>query len=190
MYRTFKIKSVEGEPNDFASMKEVVKRRYTRLVKDQKPLPDLIIIDGGKGQLSAALEALSELEQEEPVFKLAERDIIGLAKKREEIFLPNKSDPILLSRRNEGLFVLQKARNEAHRFALTFHRKLRAKRSISSNIDKLSGVGKVRRKLLLDHFGSFDKLKEATLEELMQVPGLGKAQAQSIFTSLNNPAQN
>ncbi|MDX2107549.1 MAG: excinuclease ABC subunit UvrC [Candidatus Melainabacteria bacterium] len=190
MYRTFKIKSVEGEPNDFASMKEVVKRRYTRLVKDQKPLPDLIIIDGGKGQLSAALEALSELEQEEPVFKLSERDIIGLAKKREEIYLPHKSDPILLSRRNEGLFVLQKARNEAHRFALTFHRKLRAKRSISSNIDKLNGVGKVRRKLLLDHFGSFDKLKEASLEELMQVPGLGKGQAQAIFTSLNNQAQN
>lgn len=189
MYRTFKIKSVEGEPNDFASMKEVVKRRYTKLVKEAKPIPDLIIIDGGKGQLSAALEALSELESEEPTYKLSDQDIIGLAKKREEIYLPHKSEPILLSRRNEGLFVLQKIRNEAHRFALTFHRKLRAKRSISSALDQFKGIGKVRRKLLLDHFGSFDKLKEASLEDLMQVPGLPKSQASAIFTSLHNQAQ-
>lgn len=189
MYRTFKIKSVEGEPNDFASMKEVVKRRYTKLVKEAKPLPDLIIIDGGKGQLSAALEALSELESEEPGFKLNEIDIIGLAKKREEIYLPHNSNPILLGRRNEGLFVLQKIRNEAHRFALTFHRKLRAKRSISSALDQFKGIGKVRRKLLLDHFGSFDKLKEASLEDLMQVPGLPKTQASAIFASLHNETQ-
>src|SRR5690606_15365806 len=117
-YRTFKIRSVEGEPNDFASMKEVVGRRYTRVIEEGKRMPELIIIDGGKGQLSAALEALTELIPKGLDFK--QFSIVGLAKKQEEVYFPNKSDPVLLSRRSEALYLLQRVRNEAHRFAVTF----------------------------------------------------------------------
>ncbi len=181
-YRTFKIKTVTGEPNDFASMKEVVGRRYSRLLQEGKPLPDLVIIDGGRGQLGAALEALSELEPaglpKEPF------DIIGLAKKQEEVFFPNRSQPVLLSRRSEALYLLQRVRNEAHRFAVTFHRKVRAKRSLKSELDSLKGVGSARRKLLLDHFGSFSKLREATSEELIAVPGLPRNVAINIYSQL------
>ncbi len=183
-YRTFKIKTVTGgEPNDFASMKEVVGRRYSRLLQEGKPLPDLVIIDGGKGQLGAALEALAELEQaglpREPF------DIIGLAKRHEEVFFPNRSQPVLLSRRSEALYLLQRVRNEAHRFAVTFHRKVRAKRSLKSEMDTLKGVGSARRKLLLDYFGTFAKLKAATSEDLLAVPGLPRNLAQNIFSQLH-----
>jgi excinuclease ABC subunit C len=176
-YRTFKIKSVEGQANDFASMKEVVGRRYWRIVQEKKPMPDLIIIDGGKGQLSAACEALAELG-------IVDQDIIGLAKKQEEVYKPQQSAPILLPRRCEALHLLQRVRDEAHRFAVTFHRKLRAKRSISSNLDLLPGVGKARRKILLDHFGSYDSIKQATLEELSAVRGIPKTLAKSLFETL------
>jgi excinuclease ABC subunit C len=176
-YRTFKIRSVEGEANDFASMKEVVGRRYSRIVQEKKAMPDLIIIDGGKGQLSAACEALSELG-------IVDQDIVGLAKKQEEVYKPQQSSPILLPRRCEALHLLQRVRDEAHRFAVTFHRKLRAKRSISSNLDLLPGVGKARRKILLDHFGSYDSIKQATLEELSAVSGIPKTLAKSLFETL------
>lgn len=176
-YRTFKVKSVEGQANDFASMKEVVGRRYGRLRQEKKPLPDLIIIDGGKGQLSAACEALAELEL--PI------EIIGLAKKQEEVYLPRRSAPLLLPRRSEALHLLQRIRNEAHRFAITFHRKRRAKRSIMSELDQLPGVGKARRKILLDHFGSFDKIKAASLLELQAVNGISKTLAQTLYAALN-----
>ncbi|MCA9804185.1 MAG: excinuclease ABC subunit UvrC [Cyanobacteria bacterium HKST-UBA02] len=182
-YRTFKIQSVEGSPDDFASMREAVGRRYSRLLREGKSLPDLIVIDGGKGQLSAALEALAALESEG--LDRDSFDIVGLAKKQEEIYFPGKSTPLLLSRRSEGLHLLQQVRNEAHRFAVTYHRKLRAKRSIASRLDTLKGVGKTRRKLLLDHFGSLDSMKKAALEELEAVPGLPKNVAREIFTSLN-----
>jgi excinuclease ABC subunit C len=173
-YRTFKIRSVEGEANDFASMKEVVGRRYSRLQQEGKLMPDLIIIDGGKGQLNAACEALSELG-------IVGQDIIGLAKKQEEVYKPNQSAPILLPRRSEALHLLQRVRDEAHRFAVTFHRKLRAKRSIQSDLDLLPGVGKARRQLLLDHFGSYASIKQATLEELSSVRGIPKSLAESLF---------
>jgi excinuclease ABC subunit C len=176
-YRTFKIRSVEGEANDFASMKEVVSRRYHRILLESKTMPDLIIIDGGKGQLNAACEALSELN--------IEVDIIGLAKKQEEVYRPGRSEPIFLPRRSAGLHLLQRVRDEAHRFAVTFHRKLRAKRSVASNLDLLPGVGKARRKIILDHFGSFDKVKLASLDELKAVPGLPKNVAQSIYGLLH-----
>ncbi|MBX9666567.1 MAG: excinuclease ABC subunit UvrC [Candidatus Obscuribacterales bacterium] len=183
-YRTFKIKTVTGgEPNDFASMKEVVGRRYSRLLQEGKPLPDLVIIDGGKGQLGAALEALAELEQaglpKEPF------DIIGLAKRHEEVFFPYRSQPVLLSRRSEALYLLQRVRNEAHRFAVTFHRKVRAKRSLKSEMDMLKGVGSARRKLLLDYFGTFANLKEATSDALLAVPGLPRNVAVNIFSQLH-----
>jgi excinuclease ABC subunit C len=179
-YRLFKIRSVEGEPNDFASMKEVVMRRYKRIVEDGKTLPDLVIIDGGKGQLGAALEALDELGVEEDL------EIVGLAKRQEEVYLPGKSDPELLPRRSDALYLLQRVRDEAHRFAVTFHRKRRAKRSIQSRMDLLPGVGPSRRKLLLDHFGSFDQLRSATLDEIKSVAGLPKNVADKIFKTLHD----
>jgi excinuclease ABC subunit C len=180
-YRLFKIRSVEGEANDFASMKEVVTRRYRRIVEDQKQMPDLIIIDGGKGQLNAAMEALTALGvQDQP--------IVGLAKKQEEVYFPGKADPALLPRRAEALHLLQRVRDEAHRFAVTYHRKLRAKRSLKSQIDDLPGIGKARRKMLLDHFGSFDGLKNATVEDLLAVPGLPKNLARTIWSKLHPPA--
>lgn len=178
-YRRFKIRGVEGVANDFASMKEVVGRRYSRLQKDEKPFPDLIIIDGGKGQLNAAVEALDELN-------IKDIDIIGLAKKQEEVYKPGNPRPLLLSRRSEALLVLQRTRDEAHRFAITFHRKLRAKRSLMSGLDLLPGVGESRRKLLIRHLGTFEKIKQASLEELQAVPGLPKNVAASIFTALHS----
>lgn len=182
-YRLFKIKSVEGTPNDFQSMKEVVGRRYLRLLEENKPFPDLIIIDGGKGQLGAALEALAELDE-----KGLERDsfdIIGLAKKQEEVYFPDKSSPVLLPRRSEALFLLQRVRDEAHRFAITYHRKLRAKRSLVSGFDSLPGVGKARRKQLLDHFGTFEALKNASLDDLKNAPGINKKLAETIYATLH-----
>jgi len=177
-YRLFKIRSVEGVANDFASMKEVVTRRYSRLLQEGKPFPDLIVIDGGKGQLSAACEALSALE-------ITDIDIIGLAKKQEEVYKPNRSQPFLLPRRCEALHMLQHARDEAHRFAVTYHRKLRARRSVSSDLDVLPGIGKARRKILLDHFGSFDMIKQATREALNEVPGLPKNVGNTIYAKLH-----
>lgn len=193
-YRLFKIQAVEGTANDFASMKEVVTRRYGRLVRENKPMPDLIIIDGGKGQLGAAVEALNDIDAPEVA-------IIGLAKKQEEVYFPSNRDPVLLPRRGDALFLLQRARDEAHRFALTYHRKLRAKRSLRSSLDLFEGVGPARRKALLDHFGSFEKMKAASLDDLLGVPGLPKKLATTIYNSLSlakkepaqessNPAEN
>lgn len=185
-YRLFKIKSVEGTPNDFQSMKEVVGRRYLRLLEENKPFPDLIIIDGGKGQLGAALEALADLDAKG--LNRDSFDIIGLAKKQEEVYFPNKSAPVLLPRRSEALFLLQRVRDEAHRFAITYHRKLRAKRSLISGFDALPGVGKARRKMLLDHFGTFDSLKNASLDDLKNAPGINKKLAETIYATLHPEA--
>ena len=179
-YRTFKIKSVEGEANDFASMKEVVFRRYKRLKDEERPFPDLIIIDGGKGQLHAAVEALSELE-------IAEQDIIGLAKKQEEVYKPGRSTPFMLARRSEALHLLQRVRDEAHRFAVTFHRKLRAKRSLMSGFDELPGVGQARRKMLMIHFSSFERMRQATLDEIKRVPSIPANVAEKIWNHLHAP---
>ena len=177
-YRRFKIQSVEGEANDFASMKEVVGRRYSRLLGENKPFPELIIIDGGKGQLNAACEALSELG-------VTGQDIIGLAKKQEEVYKPGSSLPLLLPRRADSLHLLQRVRDEAHRFAIAFHRQLRAKRSILSNLDMMPGVGKARRKLLLDHFGSFDSIKQASVDEMASVKGIPRSLAETIYNSIH-----
>jgi excinuclease ABC subunit C len=177
-YRLFKTRTVEGQANDFASMKEVVGRRYARLLKEGKALPDLIIIDGGKGQLGAALDALSELA-------ITGQDIIGLAKHQEEVYLPGRPAPLLISRRSEALFLLQRARDEAHRFAVTFHRKRRAKRSLLSNFDLLPGIGQARRKQLLQYFGSFDTFKNASLSEIEAVPKLPKRLAAKLYADLH-----
>ncbi|HMW89055.1 MAG TPA: excinuclease ABC subunit UvrC [Candidatus Obscuribacter sp.] len=188
-YRMFKIKSVEGTPNDFASMKEAVGRRYARILAESKPFPDLIIIDGGKGQLGAAFEALTELGLTGPGFKTEKFAICGLAKRQEEVYFPGNSTPVFLPRRSEALLLLQHVRDEAHRFAVTYHRKLRAKRVVSSKLDSLKGLGAKRRKLLIDHFGSFEKIKKASLDEILALTkeGLPEKLARTIYDFVRQP---
>lgn len=176
-YRTFKVRSVEGQADDFASMNEVVGRRYRRMIEEGKPLPDLVMIDGGKGQLNAALSALSAL----PGCQL---NIVGLAKKQEEIYFPGRDRPVVLPRRSDSLFLLQRVRDEAHRFALAYHRKLRAKRSLNSGFDSLPGVGPSRRKALMERFETFDRLRQATVDEISSVKGISRKLAESIHGSL------
>lgn len=178
-YRKFKIKTVEG-PNDFASIQEMLRRRLQRAKEgDGKfaDLPDLIVIDGGKGQLSAAMEVERELCVEIPT--------IGLAKRYEEVFLPGRSESLLLPRNSQALFLLQRIRDEAHRFGLTFHRSLRSKRQTRSALDEIPGIGEKRRQALLKHFGSVDKMKNATEQELAQAPGMNRSAAAALFRSLH-----
>ncbi len=162
-YRHFKIKSVAG-PDDFASMREVVYRRYTRLQQEESTMPDLIMVDGGKGQLSSAVEVLKELG-------LGAIPVIGLAKRLEEIFVPQSAEPTLLPRTSSGLRLLQQIRDEAHRFAITFHRKVRSKRILQSELDLVKGIGKARAKELLEAFGSVQGVKFATQEQLAEIVG-------------------
>lgn len=162
-YRKFKIKTVVG-PDDFASMKEVVERRYTRVLSEGLELPDLIMVDGGKGQLSSAVEVLHKLG-------LSEQPIIGLAKRLEEVFLPDKSEPEMMPKASSGLKLLQQIRDEAHRFAITFHRSLRSKRTVQTELDLIEGIGKKRAKELLEAFGSVQGVKFATQEQIAEVVG-------------------
>lgn len=170
-YRRFKL-SVD-QNDDFESMREVVRRRY----KSKEALPNLIIIDGGKGQVAAAHGVLKELE-------LDYIKIVGLAKKDEEIYLPGESRPIILDRKSPELFFVQRIRNEAHRFAVTYHRRLRSKRSLTSMLDSIPGLGPKKRKALLDEFGSIAKIKEASLEELARLPGITEALATKIQAAI------
>jgi len=162
-YRKFKIHSVDG-PDDFASMREIVYRRYSRVLEEQGELPDLIVVDGGKGQLSSAVEVLEKLG-------LTDRPVIGLAKRLEEVFLPGRSEPELLPKTSSGLRLLQQIRDEAHRFAITFHRSLRSKRTLQTELDLINGVGKKRAQELLEAFGSVQGVKFASLEQLAEVVG-------------------
>ena len=180
-YKKFKIRSVTGQ-DDFASMAEVIRRRYTK-AQDEGTLPDLILIDGGKGQLNAALDVLGELQIEGP-------DIIGLAKARsgeegserefERVFLPGVEEPVILEPTSATTHLVARARDEAHRFAITYHRKLREKRAVHSELDEIPGVGEVRKKALLRHFGSVEKIKQATVEELASVKGVGRKAAEHV----------
>ncbi|MFK6999522.1 excinuclease ABC subunit UvrC [Flavobacterium oreochromis] len=167
-YRHFNIKTVEG-PNDFASMEEVVYRRYKRLLEEQEPLPQLIVIDGGKGQLSSALKSLDDLGLRG---KIA---IIGIAKKLEEIFYPDDSIPLYLDKKSETLKTIQHLRNEAHRFGITFHRDKRSKNAIQSELELIPGIGEKTRETLLKHFKSVKRIKEATEKEISDIIGLSKA---------------
>jgi excinuclease ABC subunit C len=162
-YRKFKIHSVEGQ-NDFASMQEVVKRRYERLLRENDEIPNLIMVDGGKGQLSSAVEVLGSLG-------LNTLPILGLAKKLEEVFLPHQSEPIQLPRTSSGLRLLQQIRDEAHRFAITYHRVVRSKRILQTELDLIKGVGKKRAGELLEAFGSVQGVKFATEEQLAEIVG-------------------
>jgi excinuclease ABC subunit C len=162
-YRKFKIRSVDG-PDDFASMREVIGRRYRRLLDEQGTMPDLILVDGGKGQLSAAHVALLALGK-------PEQPMIGLAKRLEEVFVPGSGGPELIAKASAGLKLLQQVRDEAHRFAITFHRSLRAKRTLQTELDLIGGIGKVRARELLEAFGSVQGVKFATTEQLAEVVG-------------------
>ena len=175
-YRKFKVKTVEGT-DDFASMKEVVHRYFARRIADGKPLPDLIVIDGGKGQLSAAHEALVE-------HSLGDRPLISLAKRDEEIFIWGREDALRLSRRSPGLRLLQQARDEAHRFAVTYNRKRRSMRTVTSELLKVRGIGPVKRRLLLKEFGSVQGVREAGEEAIAKLPGFNAERARKLLESL------
>jgi len=170
-YRRYKLRTVEGKPDDFRSMQEVVSRRYG---EHAAPLPDLIVIDGGKGQLSAALESIRGVG-------LTEIPVVGLAKEFEHIFREGNSEPLILPRNSQALFLMQRIRDEAHRFAVTFHRKLRSKRNLVSVLDHVPGIGAKRRKALWDYFGGLGKIKAATVEELAAVPGMTKPAADQVY---------
>ena len=193
LYRKFNIDSTSiGAPDDFASMEEMLTRRFRRWKSAQetadqpgsKPdasfafLPDLIIIDGGKGQLSRAVKVLEEFEL------FGKVPVVGLAKQEEEIFFPHKSDSLMLPRHSQALYLVQRIRDEAHRFGITAHRKKRAKIGMASQLDSIPGVGPTRRKALLKHFGSMDKIREASVEELSAVPGMNKTSAESVKANL------
>ncbi len=167
-YRKFNIKTVEG-PNDFASMEEVVYRRYKRLLEENQPLPQLIIVDGGKGQLSSGLKALESLDLRGKVA------IIGIAKRLEEIYYPGDSIPLYLDKKSETLKVIQHLRNEAHRFGITFHRQKRSKAALDTELDSIPGIGEKTVVELLKTFRSVKRIREASKEELAQVIGNSRA---------------
>lgn len=167
-YRHFNIKTVEG-PDDFASMKEVLTRRYSRLIAEGEELPQLVIVDGGKGQLSAAVEAFDAMGIRGKVA------LVGIAKRLEEIYFPGDSVPLYIDKNSESLRVVQRLRDEAHRFGITHHRNRRSKGQTVSVLDGIKGVGDVTRESLVKHFKSVKRIKEATLEELASVVGAAKA---------------
>lgn len=167
-YRHFKIKSVVG-PDDFASMKEVLTRRYTRMMQEGEDLPQLIVVDGGKGQLSAAVEALDEIGLRGVI------SIVGIAKRLEEIYFPGDSLPLYIDKTSETLRVIQALRDEAHRFGITFHRDLRSKGQIASELDGIRGIGPKTATALLRHFRSVRRIREATVQEISTVVGQAKA---------------
>lgn len=169
-YRKYKIVSAEGKPDDFKSMQEVVYRRY----KDYEDLPSLVVIDGGKGQLSSALEVLHGLG-------LDDLHVVGLAKREEEIFKPHQSESILLDRDSAALHLIQRIRDEAHRFAITYHRKLRGKRNLVSVLDHVEGIGPKRRQELWKAFKTLDAMRAASVEELAQVESMNHAVAQTLY---------
>jgi excinuclease ABC subunit C len=175
-YRKFKVKSVEGI-DDFASMNEVVGRYFQRRVDDERPLPDLVLIDGGKGQLNAAADALRALG-------LEQLPIISLAKREEEIFLLGRSESLRLPRRSPALRMLQQARDEAHRFAITFQRKRRAVRTITSELLRIPGVGENKRRQLLTAFGSLQGIRNASPEQIAELPGFSVKSGQRILDAL------
>jgi excinuclease ABC subunit C len=200
-YRRFNVKGrgAQGEPDDYAAMREVLRRRFRRAVEGagetseaagrgpgvSRPadaswrlLPDLLIVDGGKGQLGTAEEVLAQFGLTEVV------PVVGLAKQHEELFLPGRREPVLLPAGSQGLFLIQRIRDEAHRFAVTAHRERRSKLAVASELDAVPGIGPARRKALLRHFGSLDAVRAAALEELAAVPGMTRRAAQSLRDSL------
>ena len=197
-YKRFKIrgKGSQGEPDDYASMREMLRRRFRRIVEGDSDggenphkrktvdeawriLPDLVIVDGGKGQLGMAVEVLSEFELLEQI------PVVGLAKREEEIFRPGRPQPIWLTRGSPGLHLVQRVRDEAHRFAITYHRNLRRKEQTRSKLDDVPGIGPARRKALLTYFGGdLDRIRQASLDELLAVPGMNQRSARAVKEKL------
>jgi excinuclease ABC subunit C len=174
-YRRFKIRYMPESPDDFAMMREVILRRLRAAnEQDEKftKLPDLMVIDGGKGQLGAALKAMEEADLRLPA--------IGLAKKQELVFMPGAADPLALALNSPALHLLQRLRDEAHRFALSYHRKLRSKRAVGSVLEEIPGVGPRRRRLLLRTFGSVAAIREASLQALAAVPTMTESMARRV----------
>ena len=182
-YKKFKIKNVQG-PNDYASMYEVLSRRLTRAGQDGWEIPDLILIDGGKGQLNIAQQVMSELGYIDKI------DLASIAKGREEgesdkIYIYGRKNPIVFSKNSDALFLLMRVRDEAHRFAITFHKKLRGKKALVSELDGVPGIGARRKKELIKHFGSVSKIREGSVEEIASVPGLSKKLAEDLKRRLS-----
>jgi len=185
-YRRFRIRTVEGS-NDFASHQEVLRRRFSRAKSGEEgieeerrwSMPDLVIIDGGKGQVAAAKEVLDELG-------LHDLPVVGLAKEREELFFPGDPVPVILPSTSQALFLVQRLRDEAHRFAITYHRNLRNKRTTRSAFDDLPGVGPKRKRELLKVFGSAKRVREAPVEQIAAVPGIGRSLAEKIKIHLES----
>ena len=189
-YRKFKIKSIDGN-DDYAAMAEVVRRRLMNLLKEENGQsndassfsypPQLLLVDGGKGQLSATVAVLKELNLFERI------PVASLAKRNEEIFLPGKSEPVILPRNSESLYLLQRIRDESHRFAITYHRQLRKKHMKDSVLDGVSGLGPSRRARLIKEFGSINKIRQATLEDLLKLTWLPEEVAKSVYQKCSNP---
>ena len=178
-YRHFNIKTVEG-PDDFASMKEVLTRRYTRLMEEGQSLPQLIVVDGGKGQLSAAVEALDEIGLRGTIA------VVGIAKRLEEIYFPGDSVPLYIDKNSESLRVVQHLRDEAHRFGITHHRNRRSKSQTVSALDSIKGVGEKTRTALLTHFKSIKRLRESDLDAIAEV--VGPSRASIVYNALHPDA--
>jgi excinuclease ABC subunit C len=175
-YRHMRIRGAWGN-DDYRSMAETVSRYFRRAMEESTTLPDLVVIDGGKGQLRAALSALAELD-------LQDVAVVALAKREEEVFTAGRSEPIVLPRRDRALHLLQRIRNEAHRFAISYNRKLRSRRTLRSRLQEIPGVGPQRQKALLSHFGSVTAIRKATLKEIARLPGFGEELAARILTYL------
>jgi excinuclease ABC subunit C len=178
-YRKFKIRSVIG-PDDYASMQEVITRRYSRLATEQKSFPDLILVDGGVGQVSSAKKALQGLGLEIPVAGMAKDDF----HKTSELVLPTGHAPVILTKGSQEFYLVQRIQDEVHRFAITFHRQRRTKSMLHSVLDEIPGVGEKRRNALLKHFGSLKKLREASPQDFSTL-GIGSKLAESILHELN-----
>jgi excinuclease ABC subunit C len=198
-YRHYRIRTIDASSggDDFGMMLEVLKRRFSR-GKEQADLPDLVVVDGGKGQLAMALAAMAEVG-------VTGVEAVGLAKMRvqsaprsaeierseERVFLPGQANPVILKRNSNALFLLQRVRDEAHRFAITYHKKLRSKQTLYSALDKIAGVGGVRKRALLRSFGSIKRIQEATIEELLKVPSMNEKIAREIVNTLRTaPVEN
>ena len=194
-YRRFKVRGrgAQGEPDDYAAMQEVLRRRFRRAVEppDEDPgrkarasdavwtlLPDLVLLDGGRGQLNAGLEVLGEYDLRDTV------PIVALAKEHEELFLPEREEPLRLPRRSQGLFLVQRIRDEAHRFAVSSHRQTRRREALASELEEIPGIGPRRRQALLTAFGSLEGVRQATVEELAAVPGMTRPAAQAVKETL------
>jgi excinuclease ABC subunit C len=176
-YRHFKIKGVRGQ-DDFKMMREIIGRYFYRIKEESLTPPDLVVVDGGKGQLSSAFAELKYLGFED-------QPVIGLAKRLEEVFVPNTADSLTISKSSPSLLLLKQVRDEAHRFAITYNRKVRSKRTIKSELDKIPGIGPTKSHALLKKFGSITRIKSATAEKLAEVQGINLKLANSILSELN-----